>query len=108
MKWIQKYAHPLENEDGFALITTILILAILTFIGIAGTNTAVFKLKIAGNERQAYQKFYTADSGWKQAGPFLNAMATPPDFVNLSLRLVDSSINWDDPDLILPDRPQFR
>ncbi len=94
MSGFQQAVAPLENENGFALISVILILAILTFIGIAGTNTAVFELKIAGNERQAYQKFYVADSGWKQAGPFLNAMAAPPKFVNLTLNATFPSYDW--------------
>ncbi len=96
MKFIQQSVKPLKNENGFALITTILILAILTFIGIAGTNTTIFELKIAGNEKVAYQRFYTADSGWKQSGPFLNVMAAPPTIVNLTFNTGDTAYDWDD------------
>ena len=71
MELIQKIYNMQNNEGGFALVAIILILAVLTAIGIAGTNTTIFELKIATNERKANQKFYTADSGWKQAGPFL-------------------------------------
>lgn len=96
MKFIQRHIEPLKNENGFALITTILILAILTFIGIAGTNTTIFELKIVSNEQQAHKKFYTADSGWKQAGPFLNNKAAPPNIINLTLRSDDTNYVWTD------------
>jgi Tfp pilus assembly protein PilX len=89
MKHLKQAFKQQKNENGFTLISTVLILAILTFIGIAATKTAVFELKIAGNEKQANQKFYTADSGWKQSGPFLNAKATAPSFINLTLNNSD-------------------
>ncbi len=96
MKLIQLLTRCQKNENGFALISTILILALLTFIGLAATNSTNFELKISGNERQAYQKFYTADSGWKQSGPFLNTMATPPKFLNLTFKGSDTSYDWTD------------
>jgi len=82
------------NEEGFALIATLLVLALLTFIGLMSINSTSFDLKIAGNERQANQRFYTSDSGWKQSGPYLNALATPPDFKNLTLQTGDSAYDW--------------
>jgi Tfp pilus assembly protein PilX len=92
--------HPsnanVTNEAGFALITTLLILALLTFIGLMGINTTSFELKIAGNERQANQRFYTSDSGWKQSGPYLNALASPPDFKNTTLKSGDTAYDWSD------------
>ena len=89
-----KIDKPLKNESGFALVTAVLILAILTFIGLAGTNTTVFELRIAGNERQARQRFFIADSGWKQSGPYLNSHALAPPFVNLTMRTEDTEIDW--------------
>jgi len=96
MKHLKQALKQQKNENGFALISTILILAILTFIGVAATNTAVFELKIAGNEKQAKQRFYTADSGWKQSGPFLNARPTAPEVINLTLRNGDNHYDWTD------------
>lgn len=87
----------IKNEKGFALISTLLILAVLTVIGIAATNTTNFELKIAGNEKVAAQRFYTADSGWKQSGPYLNIKATAPIIKNLTLRPGETSYNWNDP-----------
>lgn len=96
MKFIHLLVLPQKNENGFALISTLLILVLLTFIGISGTSTTIFELKIAGNEREANQRFYTADSGWKQSGPFLNAMAAPPRTINLTLKTNDTSYDWTD------------
>lgn len=87
---------PDVDEEGFALIATMIILALLTVIGLAGINTTSFELKIAGNERQANQRFYTSDSGWKQSGPWLNAKATPPDFKNTTLKATDTAYDWSD------------
>ncbi|WP_022668518.1 pilus assembly PilX family protein [Desulfospira joergensenii] len=96
MKLIQTIISPVKNESGFALISTLLIMSLLTITGLAAINTTSFELKIAGNERRAHQRFYSADSGWKQAGPYLNAQATPPSFVNTTLKAGDSSYDWDD------------
>ncbi len=76
--------NPLTDEQGFALVVTLLILALLTVMGTAAINTTSFELKISGNERMARQRFIVADSGWKQAGPFLNGLNGPPDAVNMS------------------------
>ncbi|MCG8550276.1 MAG: pilus assembly PilX N-terminal domain-containing protein [Desulfobacterales bacterium] len=75
----------LKDEQGFALVITLLALALLTMIGTASINTTSFELQITGNERMARQRFIVADSGWKQAGPYLNALNAPPDAVNRSL-----------------------
>ena len=96
IKYIQQPVKDIHNEKGFALITTLLVLSILTFIGIAATTTTNFELKIAGNERVAYQRFYIADSGWKQSGPFLNTLATPPAYINVNPADVDYNYVWDD------------
>ncbi|MCG8683622.1 MAG: PilX N-terminal domain-containing pilus assembly protein [Desulfobacterales bacterium] len=85
MTIIIRLKQRLYNEDGFALITTLLILALLTVVGTAAIETTSFELKIAGNERLVQERFYIADSGWTQTGPHLNALASAPDFVNLSL-----------------------
>lgn len=85
------HSTPARDQKGFALITTLLILVLLTFIGLAGINNTSFEIKIAGNEKQANQRFYTADSGWKQAGPFLNTLAVAPDPKNLTLKTGDTS-----------------
>ncbi len=86
-----------DNENGFALITAMMMLVVLTMIGIAATNTTVFELQVASNERVAYQRFHVADSAWKQIGPFLNIMASRPGDVNIIRRAGDLSREDNDP-----------
>jgi len=101
MKYVQLPVKDINSEKGFALITTLLVLSILTFIGLAAINTTNFELNIAGNERVAYQRFYTADSGWKQSGPFLNTLATPPTYINVNPSDVDYDYTWGDYEYIV-------
>jgi len=51
------------NQRGSALIVAIMILAILTLVGIAVTNTTRIETIIAGNEKFHKIAFYNADSG---------------------------------------------
>ena len=88
----------LKDEQGFALVITLLVLALLTMMGTAAINTTSFELKITGNERMARQRFIIADSGWKQAGPFLNALNAPPDAVNSGSLDYDTVKNFGNPD----------
>lgn len=53
----------INNEQGFVLITCMLMLLVLMIIGIAATNTTVFELQIAGNDRSAKEVFYAAEGG---------------------------------------------
>lgn len=94
MKLIKEMGEKMKNDDGFAIITTMLILSLLTFIGMSAMNNANFEIKIAGNEKQAYQRFFTADSGWKQSGPYLNTKALAPPSVNLTMKEGDTDIDW--------------
>lgn len=56
-----------KNEDGFVLITAMVMLVILTLIGTFALNTTQFELQIAGNDRVAKQTFYQADGGTELA-----------------------------------------
>jgi Tfp pilus assembly protein PilX len=78
-----KFLRPGKNEQGFALVTALLVLVVLTLIGFSAMNTTTFELQIAGNEKNATDRFFAADSGWKQAGAWLNSHASAPEFYNL-------------------------
>lgn len=93
MKLNKQHISLQKNEDGFALISTVLVLAILTFIGIAATNTATFELKIAGNERVANQGFYIADSGWKRAVYWLEKQTSAAPKINTDPGLTTDELN---------------
>ena len=47
----------LKNEQGFILITSLLMLMVLLVIGIAATNTTTTELQIAGNDKVMKQNF---------------------------------------------------
>jgi hypothetical protein len=52
-----------QNEDGYVLVVALLIMAILSLIGIAGINTSMFEVQVAGNDWNAKKTFYMADGG---------------------------------------------
>lgn len=53
----------INNEKGFVLITSLLMLVVLMIIGIAATNTTTLELQISGNDKAAKQTFYQAEAG---------------------------------------------
>ena len=53
----------INNEKGFVLITSLMMLVVLMVIGIAATNTTTVELQISGNDKAAKQTFYQADAG---------------------------------------------
>ena len=53
----------LRNEGGFVLVTAVIIMVLLTLIGIFATNTALFELKISGNDKVAKNTLLQAESG---------------------------------------------
>ena len=52
-----------ENERGMALVTTLMFLVILFFLGVAAYMTTSSDLKISGYYRQSQSAFYLAESG---------------------------------------------
>lgn len=53
----------MRNEKGFAMITALLILALLTLIGVMGARTSRTELQIATNHQIHSMCFYGAESG---------------------------------------------
>lgn len=52
-----------RSEEGFVLITGLIILVTLTLLGIATIITSTIEIKIAGNDRLHKESFYQADGG---------------------------------------------
>lgn len=50
-----------NDENGFVLITALLILVVLTIIGIAATTNTSLELQIAGNDKVHKETFYGAE-----------------------------------------------
>ena len=55
--------HIGNNEEGSALIISVLILLLLTVIGIAATNTSTIEVLISGNDKVHKMAFHEADGG---------------------------------------------
>ncbi len=51
-----------DNEDGFVLVATMLILILLVVIGISATNTTSIEYQIAVNDRMAKEDFYNQET----------------------------------------------
>jgi hypothetical protein len=67
------------NEQGFVLVTAMVILVILTLIGIAATNTSVMEIQIAGNDKLQKQTFTQADGGTEAGSNLLEENISCPD-----------------------------
>lgn len=50
-----------DNEQGFVLVVTMMILVTLTLIGITAIRSSRIAVQIAGNEKWSQQSFYQAD-----------------------------------------------
>ncbi len=53
----------LGNESGFVLVLALVLMVVLVIIGISATNTTVFELQTAGNDRSGKSTFYAAEGG---------------------------------------------
>ncbi len=84
---LQSLAQPVSNERGTVLVISIMILALLTFLGIAALDTTSTEIRISANDRVYKQAFYAADTGISYAvqsnislfgnSPSWTAVATP-------------------------------
>lgn len=52
-----------RNEDGYALIISLIFLVLLTILGMASTSTSIFELQISSNDRSRRGAFYAAEAG---------------------------------------------
>lgn len=75
-----------ENQHGYVLILSMVMLIILSLIGIFALNTTDIELRISGNERQEKQIFYGTESGCRRGGQWLR---------NLQLSVVDDYVDTD-------------
>lgn len=58
-----RFVNLYNNEEGFVLVTGLLILVVLTMLGIAATKNTSIELQIAGNDRLHKETFYQAEAG---------------------------------------------
>lgn len=70
-----------QNEEGFLLVITMLILVVLSLIGLSATNLSRVELQIAGNDRLHKETFYQADGGTEVGANLLEEnIACPAGF----------------------------
>lgn len=62
----------INNEKGVALITALLVLAILTMLGLAAVLTSTTDMQISTNEKIAVQGQYAAEAGIEDVMAFVN------------------------------------
>jgi type IV pilus assembly protein PilX len=94
----------ITEENGFALVTAMILLVVLTVIGIAATQTSMFEIMISGAERRKNAAFYAAEAGLEHGkmvvGPLIStnigAAADPTvQKPELTFLLDGSSDGWD-------------
>ncbi len=55
--------RPMQNQEGFMLVVTFMILTILSIIGIAAISTSNTEQEIAGSEQMFKMAFFAAEAG---------------------------------------------
>jgi hypothetical protein len=91
---MEKLTKPLNNEHGYFLIlSTMMLLALLTIISIAALNTANTEVQIAGNDAIYQRNFYLAEGAAMEAVDLLENDPSPRelDFVVPGLMAIDDS-----------------
>lgn len=92
---------PLKNEQGyFLIISTLMLLALLTIISIAATNTANTEVQIAGNDTIYQRNLYLAEGAAMEAVDRLENDSKPRglEFVVPGLKSIDDQNyvdHWD-------------
>ena len=98
---MQKLLKPLKNEQGnFLILATIMLLALLTIISIAATNTASTEVQIAGNDMVYQRSLYLAEGAAMEA---VDRLQNDPDprglpFVESGIQTIDDqnfTDNWE-------------
>lgn len=68
---MQNLTIDLRTEGGSVMVVALLMLALLTVIGIAASNTSTTEMQISANEQQNRIVFYAADAGLNVGRQFL-------------------------------------
>jgi hypothetical protein len=77
---MQKLAIQIKNEDGyFLIISTMMLLALITIISVAASNTARTEVQVAGNNLVYQRNLYLAEGAAMQAVDELQNAANPRD-----------------------------
>ena len=94
-----KLIKPLQNEQGYFLIlATIMLLALLTIISIAASNTANTEVQIAGNDTLYQRNLYLGEGAAMEAVDRLHNHPNPRGlpFVESGIKTIDDDNFTDD------------
>lgn len=80
-----------NNDEGFILVTALLIMLVLTIIGIAANKNTSIELGIAGNERTFKETFYETDGGTELASEIVEQNVACLEFPDELLMAGDDS-----------------
>jgi hypothetical protein len=96
-KRVQNLPIDLRTEGGSVMVVALLMLALLTVIGIAASNTSTTEMQISANEQQNRIVFYAADAGLNVGRQFLTDLKVdnPGNWDRL---LAGTGITWQDAD----------
>jgi Tfp pilus assembly protein PilX len=85
----------LNRNDGSVVVVALIMLALLSIIGIAATNTSTTEVKISANEQLYRIVFYGADAGLEVGRQVLNdiKIANPGSWDNI---LAGTAFTWQD------------
>lgn len=72
------------NREGFALVTTLLIVLVLSVLAVAVAWMATSEKKISFNEGVHVRSVYSADAGGEASINFLRLSSTPPQITNFA------------------------
>lgn len=76
--------QPVPNREGFALVTTLLIVLVLSVLAVAVAWMATSEKKISFNEGVHMRSVYAADAGGEASINFLRLSTLPPQIVNFA------------------------
>ena len=89
---MQKMTRQFKNENGYFLIlSTMMLLALITIISVAASNTARTEVKVAGNDLTYQRNLYLAEGAAMQAVDLLHHDSNPRGlpFVHPGLKTID-------------------
>jgi hypothetical protein len=98
---MQKLTRQIQDEEGyFLIVATLLLLALLTVIGIAASNTARTEVQVAGNDLTYQRNLYLAEGAAMEAIDRLQNDDSPRalGFVVPGLKVIDDNNfvdHWD-------------
>lgn len=79
--------HIQKNNEGFILVTCLVMLVVLTIVGFIATRTSTLELRTSANTRDAKSVFYVADSGIYTAPKTIRRaiVSDPTDVTTISI-----------------------